>query len=376
MDRGSMARGSGKDLVFCLGLDDALTPGHHMAAFESLGHFFLLGIVGTGSYRSRRPSHRASLLVGEDHVMDLLGVALGLGHHRIRGLLLEDCPARAFDEHPGFSHVRLLVVNIRTNPCRIPGTSLVRFYLAGRVQVEGPEGVVSEGELAGRQGRLMLARLVLARGPVSHEQLADLFWRDERPQSWRGTLSPLASRLRTAFDSVGLAGRTMLIARHGAYELVIPQRWVDIEEAIRSLDRAEGQVSRGAAVDAWPDGAVASAILRRPFLEGEDHPWVVDWRSTLTESLVRSLACLSEAWLASKRWPLAEAVADESIRIDPFREVAHRHRIRALAGAGNGARALQAYRQLEVLLADALGASPSPETEALYEELLGISPRE
>lgn len=308
--------------------------------------------------------------------MDLLGVALGLCHHRIDGLLFEDRPARAFDQHPGFSHVRLLGLTIRTNPCRIPGRFLVRFYLAGRVQVEGPEGVLSEGDLAGRQGRLMLARLVLARGPVSHEQLADLFWGEERPQSWRGTLSPLASRLRTAFDSVGLAGRSMVIARHGAYELVLPQRWVDIEEAIRSLDRAEGEVARGAPLDAWPDAAVASAILRRPFLEGEDHTWVVDWRSTLTDSLVRSLACLAEAWLTSERWPLAEAVADEAIRIDPFREVAHRHRIRAMAGGGNGARALQAYRELEVLLAEAVGASPSPETEELYEQLLGISPRE
>ena len=56
--------------------------------------------------------------------------------------------------------------------------------------------------------------------------------------------------------------------------------------------------------------------------------------------------------------------------MDPLREVAHRHRIRALVGAGNGARALGAYRELEALLAEEVGASPSPETVALYEEVL------
>jgi DNA-binding SARP family transcriptional activator len=48
--------------------------------------------------------------------------------------------------------------------------------------------------------------------------------------------------------------------------------------------------------------------------------------------------------------------------------------MRALAGAGNGARALRAYRELEVLLAEELGTTPSPETQTLYEQLLGLTP--
>jgi DNA-binding SARP family transcriptional activator len=251
--------------------------------------------------------------------------------------------------------------------------SLVRFYLAGRVQVEGPGGVVTEHDLPGRQGRLMLARLTLARGPVSHDQLADLFWGADRPGSWQSTLSPLASRLRSSLDSVGLAGRKMLLSRQGAYELVIPERWVDVEVAIRSLDRAEGEVANARFATAWTEAAVASAILRRPFLEGEDHQWAHEWRAVLSDARVRALACLAESWLADGRWAQAESAADEAIRLDPLRELAHRQRMRAMIGAGNGARALRAYRELETVLTDELGASPSPETEALYEEVLGIS---
>lgn len=251
----------------------------------------------------------------------------------------------------------------------------MRFYLAGRVQVEGPAGVLTEHELPGRQGRVMLVRLALARGPVTHDQLADLFWGDERPRAWHATLSPLASRLRTGLESIGLPGRSMVLARQGAYELVMPERWIDIEVGIKALDRAEGHLMRNDQSSAWADAAVASAILRRPFLDGEDSDWVVLWRTTLREAMVRSLAVLAETWIAAERWPLAEAAAEEAIRIDPLRELAHRHRISALAGGGNGARALKAYHELERLLADELGASPSRETQELYEHVLGVSDR-
>ena len=219
----------------------------------------------------------------------------------------------------------------------------------------------------------MLVRLALARGPVSHDHLADLLWERERPPAWQATLSPLASRLRGSLDGIGLPGRSMLLARHGAYELVIPDRWVDVEVAIRSLDRAEGLLAQGHVRRAWPEAAVASAILRRPFLEGEDHPWVSDWRATLGDGMVRALAVLAESSLQLERWPLAEAAADEAIRLDPLREVAHRQRIRALLGAGNGARALRAYHELETLLTEELGTAPSAVTQDLYEGLLGIT---
>lgn len=184
-------------------------------------------------------------------------------------------------------------------------------------------------------------------------------------------LSPLASRLRAALEASGVSGKEVLRSRHGSYELVATDRWVDVEVAIRSLDRAEGALTRGRWSDAWTDAAVASAIFRRPFLEDVDHPWVTGWREVMGDGMVRALACLAEAWLQDGRWTQAEAAADEAIRLDPLRELVHRQRIRALNGAGNRARALRAYRELEHLLAEELGVSPSTETEQLFDELLG-----
>lgn len=183
-------------------------------------------------------------------------------------------------------------------------------------------------------------------------------------------MGPLVSRLRSALEKVGVDGRAHLVSRTGAYELVLPERWVDVEVAIRSLDRAEGKLAHGDPRGAWSDAAVASAILRRPFLPSEEHPWVRHWRSTVADGYLRCLNCLAESWLAIGHWTLAEGAADEAIRLDPLREEAHRHRMRALAGSGNHSRALRAYRELEDLLAAEIGSVPSPATQEVYESLL------
>ena len=247
---------------------------------------------------------------------------------------------------------------------------MLRLYVAGRVQIEGPDRVVDSQDLAGRQGRIMLVRLALSRAPVGHEELADMLWPEDRPEHWRSTISPLASRLRSALDRSGVDGKSLLVGRHGAYELVLSERWVDVEVAIRSLDRAEGSVARGDHRSAWTDAAVASSVFRRPFLPTEDHPWIARWRAIMDDGMVRSLHCLAEAWLALGNWTLAEQTADEAIRLDPLREEAHRQRMRAMAGGGNAARAVRAFRELEELLAGELGATPSPETQEVFESLL------
>jgi DNA-binding SARP family transcriptional activator len=49
--------------------------------------------------------------------------------------------------------------------------------------------------------------------------------------------------------------------------------------------------------------------------------------------------------------------------------------MRAFAADGNAAQALEAYERLRVRLADELGASPSPETESAFLEILASPER-
>ncbi len=63
------------------------------------------------------------------------------------------------------------------------------------------------------------------------------------------------------------------------------------------------------------------------------------------------------------------------VELEPYRETGHVLLMRAHAAAGNPAQALAAYERLRVRLTEELGATPSPETEAAFLEILGTGSR-
>jgi DNA-binding SARP family transcriptional activator len=85
---------------------------------------------------------------------------------------------------------------------------------------------------------------------------------------------------------------------------------------------------------------------------------------------VRALECRAEVYLWNGEHPLAVETARELVALRPFHEAGTRLLMRAHAAAGNGAEALLAYERCRALLAEELGASPSPETRAVHSELL------
>src|SRR5207253_8708215 len=67
---------------------------------------------------------------------------------------------------------------------------------------------------------------------------------------------------------------------------------------------------------------------------------------------------------------LAEKRLRSAISADPLREDAHRGLMTALARLGRQAEALRCYEHCRRVLREELGAAPSPETQAVYEQLL------
>ncbi|HEV2712412.1 MAG TPA: BTAD domain-containing putative transcriptional regulator, partial [Gaiellaceae bacterium] len=114
----------------------------------------------------------------------------------------------------------------------------------------------------------------------------------------------------------------------------------------------------------------AAALSRRSFLPGEDGAWVEEKRRELGELLVRALECLADASLEAGDPREAVRHAQELTRLEPYREGGYRRLMQAHAAAGDKAEALRVYERCRRLLADELGAYPSPETETIYRELL------
>ena len=253
------------------------------------------------------------------------------------------------------------------------GAPQLKVFLAGRVAVQ-IEGVrVEEERFPGRQGRLLFAYLVAEQGrAVPRDELAEALWGERPPASWDKALTVLASKLRGLLAEQGVDGGNALTAAFGCYRLVLPGgNWVDVIAAVSSATHAEEALARGDLEDARAAATWAASLAQQPFLPGDDDgAWVGRKRRELVDVRVRALSVLADASLRSGEPREAAKWAEETIALEPFLESGYRSLMEAHAAAGNRAEALRVYERCRRLLADELGAYPSPETESIYRALL------
>jgi YVTN family beta-propeller protein len=252
----------------------------------------------------------------------------------------------------------------------------LKISLVGRVTMSADGVLVDEDRLPGRQGRLVFAYLVTEQGrAVPRDELADVLWGVTPPARWEKALGVIASKLRVLLSECGVDGAKALTSAFGCYRLELPEEsWVDLVAAARAADAAETARAAGRAVDAKAQARQAALIARLSLLPGEDGAWVEAKRRELADVHLRALECLAEVCLDSGEPSEAARWAHELIELEPFRESGHRRLMQAHVAAGNSAEALRAYERCRRLLADELGAYPSPETESIYRDLLNASP--
>src|SRR6478735_7905428 len=200
-------------------------------------------------------------------------------------------------------------------------TLRLKVFVTGRVAVETDGAVINEAQLAGRQGRLLFVYLVAERSrAVPRDELGEALWGETPPATRDKALTVIASKLRGALADTGLDGRELLTAAFGCYRLDLPEgTWVDLFAAESSAQDAEEALAAGELDQARAAAESAESLARPPFLPGEDGTWVEQKRHVV---------------------------------------------------AGNRAEALRVYEQCRQLLAEELGAYPSPETDSIYRALL------
>src|ERR687887_1723600 len=245
-----------------------------------------------------------------------------------------------------------------------------RIQLCGRLVVE-LEGRRVEEALPGAKGRLLFAYLVLNRDRrMSRDELLSAVYGDEASPDRHPSLSVLLSKLPSVIGQELLAGRSEI-------ELVLPRdAFVDVEAAREALHRAESHVAAGEWAEAWGPAGVAYHVAGRPLLQGEDRPWLEEWRRRLADVRLRGLECLaaSRLGLGGPTLSQAEDCARRLIELAPYRETGHRILMEALERRGNVAEALLAYDRLRVLLRDELGIAPSPALQSVHARLLALTP--
>ncbi len=220
-------------------------------------------------------------------------------------------------------------------------------------------------EIPGRQGRLLLAYLVLNRERTCpRAELLDVLWPEAPPSAPDTALSALLSKLRKALGNDALGGRSELRLEPDA------PVWVDVEAAAAGARRAEACAQDGDWASAAEAAQAALDACAGDLLPDQHGAWLHQQRAELASVQVRALEVRSAAALRAAELGTAVEAAQAAIALAPFRESAHRLLMEAHEAAGNPAEALRAFEDLRGLLREELGTNPGPDAMAVHERVL------
>jgi predicted ATPase/DNA-binding SARP family transcriptional activator len=233
----------------------------------------------------------------------------------------------------------------------------MRFGVLGPLQVWSDDG--NAVPVGGPRPRALLAVLLLDAGRVvGVERLVAAQYGDEPPPGAANALQTQVSRLRRSLPPglVEYAG--------GGYRLAVEPGDVDVHRFARLTVDGRALLAAGRPADAAAALREALALWRGPALP--DLPDGRDEVARLDELRLTAVEDLVDAD------PGGTSVADlqRLVAAHPLRERLRGQLMRALAAAGRPAEALVTYEDARRLLAEELGADPSPELAATYLAIL------
>ncbi|MBI1297551.1 hypothetical protein GC175_21640 [bacterium] len=212
--------------------------------------------------------------------------------------------------------------------------------------------------------------------PHRREILATLFWGDWPNDVALRNLRQSLHRLRTTLDQAvpAISDQILTITRQDVtlHSDVIQIDVLRLRAAIDAVAQHRHSTLAGC------PSCLAQLSEAVQFYTGElmagisigDAPefesWLTRQRESLGQGVLKALLDLADAHLACDEAERSYDAAQRQLALEPWREVAHRQAMRALAAAGRRTDALNQYKLCCDILAAELGVTPEDETTALY----------
>lgn len=262
------------------------------------------------------------------------------------------------------------------DPSAEVSTNQLTISLLGTFQVTNTDQSVS---FATDRARALLTYLAVeADQPHRREALAALFWPDDQEQSARQNLSQTLTRVRHAIGDYDAEPPFLEITRPTLQLNRTTSLQVDLLEFQQRLAAyATHEHDDLAQCDACIENLAAAAeFYQGPFLEGTQfansspfEEWVLQTREQAQRQALDCLELLTELYETTGEHRLAQQYAARQLALEPWREIAHRQLMTALARTGQRGAALAQYESCRRLLADELAVEPEVETMALAEQI-------
>jgi DNA-binding SARP family transcriptional activator len=112
-------------------------------------------------------------------------------------------------------------------------------------------------------------------------------------------------------------------------------------------------------------------LYRGHFLAGDvEEPWQVPIRNRLAGRFQRFVLRLGQHWESGQQWRLALELYQRATELDALQESFYRRQMICLQVLGQRAEAVEVFRRCRQTLSVTLGIAPTPETQAIYRQLL------
>lgn len=203
------------------------------------------------------------------------------------------------------------------------------------------------------------------------DSIIETFWGDTDPDVVLKNFHPTVSHIRKALNSNQPLKLNFLLYRDGSYVLNPELTYsVDIEDFDQLL--AEGETARRAKQTDLCVARFEAAIklYRGEFMQGCYDDWAEEQRSYYLEQYLHMLETLVAEAQHAQEWSRSLHLAQQILRVDPFREDIHCLVMRAHAAQGNLVAVREHYEKLRTVLRNELSIEPSAETQKLYRQLI------
>jgi DNA-binding SARP family transcriptional activator len=237
---------------------------------------------------------------------------------------------------------------------------------------EGAEEVPAITHFESRRVALLLAYLAFYPERVhSREALAGALWPDEGAEATRERFRHALSMLRRLLEPQETPAGSVLESDRLQVRLRPEAIVTDVAEFEACRRRARSAGSPGEQLRSLRE---AVETYRGELLPGFYEEWVLGERERFAQEYRDALSCAASSAAAAGDAALAIDFARRAVAADPLAEDAHRLLLRLYAAADRVPEAIRHFRDLERLLRDEVGGSPSQATRALFQEITAAAP--
>ena len=247
----------------------------------------------------------------------------------------------------------------------------LRISTLGPFTIQRDEEEIPTSAWGSQQTRTILKVLLTRRNHViSADQLVDILWPNDDPDTARNRLHVRISQLRRALDPGNPSA--YVLTHKGGYRFN-PEAdcWIDtVEFEARAQWGRQCQECENLP-EAITSYETACALYRGDFLEEDLYEdWTLAERERLRERFLMVLTELAECYARQGRYRRAIALCRRVLAVDACRETVYARLMLYHYHAGEQSQALRMYEHCCQTLADEMGVEPLPQTTALYKQLL------